>query len=765
MNAGLRFLFLLSFCTTIFSTKSAQAQLLPPNQPEQNACQALQLCGNTFTSPYGYQGIGTVSDLTNTPCFGGEGNVMWLRLEITTAGTLVFAITPIIPTDDYDFAVVDATATGCSGLTSTNAIRCNFNNNNPGSNVNGTIGLNTTSLVPTVAAGTFGNSYCQQINANAGDVYLVMINNFGYYTGVGGPTSGFTIDFSGSTAVFNQPPPPKFQQILPYCDLSQEITIQLNTNVLCSSIAPDASDFSLTPGGTIQSVQGLNCTGPSGYTNKIKLTFNSPLPNGDYSIHAQTGSDGNSLLGLCNSELVLPDSLNFHVGLDPIAILSIDSPACQKLKLNLNTPAACNSIAANGSDFIIIGPSSVTVASAVGTGCIPGGFTSSIELTLAQPIAVDGLYKVRAVIGSDGNSVIDSCGRILPPQVEVPFTVNSFNGVLQAYPDTTICNLGSSVNLYGVNNGPPPPGGFYYEWIPSTGVQNPTSLNTPVVVSQWRNYYVLETVDANGCYLRDSAKIIVKPFSGALTPLKASICIDDPIMLKASGGSHYNWYGDASLSTVPSTTLDCTGCPSPTALPPLGVTNYYVLVTSDEGCKDTLMTEITVNPKPIIEVLPADTTIKYGKSIVLNAFGGIFYSWSPTGTLNDSYSSNPLATPKESTTYIAIGTNEYGCMSTDTAVVNIDFRDITFLPNAFSPNGDGLNDVFKVGNINFRKLLEFRIFDRWGKQVFETTNRDEGWDGTVSGKAVNSDVYYYIIRLGYADDVVETFKGDVTLIR
>ena len=362
MNAGLRFLSLLTLCTTLFGAAKTNAQLLPPNQPEQDACQALMICGNTFTSPYGYQGIGVVSDLTNTPCFGGEGNVMWLRLEITSPGTIVFAITPIIPTDDYDFAVVNGTA-GCTGLTSANAIRCNFNNNNPGSNVNGTIGLNSTSVIPTVAAGTFGQSFCQQITAAAGEVYFVMINNFGYYIGVGGPTSGFTIDFSGSTAVFNQPPPPKFQQILPYCDLSQQVTVKLNTQVLCSSIAPNGSDFHLSPSGTIASVQGINCTGLSGYTDKIKVTFNSPLPNGDYSIHAQTGSDGNSLLGLCNSELVLPDSLNFHVGLDPIAILSIDSPACQKLKLNLNTPAACNTIAPNGSDFIIIGPSNVTVAS------------------------------------------------------------------------------------------------------------------------------------------------------------------------------------------------------------------------------------------------------------------------------------------------------------------------------------------------------------------------------------------------------------------
>lgn len=763
MNAGLRLLFLLSLCTTIFGTQTAKAQVLPQNQPEQEACQALVLCGNTFTSPYGYVGTGLISDLTATPCAGGEANAMWLRLEITSPGSLVFTIAPIITTDDYDFAVVNATA-GCTGLTSTNVVRCNFNNNTAGSNVNGVIGLNLTSTMPYVTAGAFGNSFCQQITANAGDVYLIMINNFGSPP-LNTPLSGFTIDFSGSTAVFNQPPPPKLQQILPYCDLSQQITVQLNTQVLCSSIAPNGSDFYLSPSGTVASVQGLNCTGPSGYTNKIKINFSSPLPNGDYSIHAKTGTDGNSLLGLCNSELVLPDSLNFHVGLDPIAVLSIDSPACQKLKLHLNTPAACNSIAPNGSDFVIIGPSTVYVSSATGTGCSPGGFTSTLEITLAAPIAVDGLYKVRMAIGNDANTVIDSCGRILPPQYEVPFVVNSFNGILQAYPDTTICNLGSTVTLYGVNDGPPPPGGFSYLWIPSTGLANPTSQVTTVSIPTYRNYYVLQTIDANGCYLRDSAKIIVKPFNGELTPLKANVCIDDPLLLHASGGSHYNWYNDAGLTIVPNTTLDCTNCPNPKALPPLGVTNYYVLITSDAGCKDTLKSEVTVNPKPVIEVLPADTLIKYGQSIILNAFGGTFYTWYPTSTLNDAYAQSPLATPKEPTHYVVTGANEYGCMSTDTAFVDIDYRVINQLPNAFSPNGDGLNDVFKIQNINFRRLVEFRVFDRWGNQVFETINPAIGWDGNVKGKAANADVYYYIIRLGYADDVVETFKGDVTLVR
>lgn len=764
MNKIVRFLCALTICTTIFESKNAHAQLLPVNQLEQDACHALPICGN-FTTPFSYQGIGLVNDLPSSPCAAwfspcGEENSVWLKVTVYAPGSIVFSINPLNVLDDYDFSVIDITNSSCNTFTTTDVVRCNYNANTPGSNINGVIGLNSTSTVPYVIGGTVGQSYCQQIDAYAGDVFLIMINNWS----ASGTSAGFTLDFGGSTAGFLAPPPSQFLQILPYCDLSNTITIELTDNVLCSSIASNGSDFSLSPSGTVISAQGLNCTGAMGYTKKIKLNFAGTLPNGDYTVHARTGTDGNTLLNLCDVPLELPDSLNFHVGLDPIAIISLDSPACQHLRLNLNTPAACNTIAADGTDFIVTGPSNVIVASATGYNCtVPGAFTSTIELTLSQPIAVDGLYKIRAAIGSDGNTVQDSCGRILPPFTEVPFVVNSFNGLLKALPDTTICNPGSDITLYGINNGPAPSGGFNYLWIPSTGVQNPTSLTTTLTVPSMRNYFILQTVDANGCYLRDSAKILVKPLIASLTPPSSSVCIDDPLPLHASGGSHYNWYDNPTLTGTPAT-IDCNTCPDPKVLPPVGVTDYYVVVTSDAGCRDTLKTTVTVNPRPVIEAYPADTTIKYGSSLTLYAFGGTFYTWYPVNTLNDSYSSNPIATPKETTNYVVIGANEYGCMASDTSIVRIDFRDNVMIPNAFSPNGDGLNDVFKIENLKFQKLLEFRIFDRWGGQVFETTNPSKGWDGTKDGKQVNTGTYYYIIKLGYADDYTETFKGDITLI-
>lgn len=741
------------------------AQLIPPDQPEQDACNALVLCGNSFTTPYSYQGEGLVSDMVSTPCGGGEGNSMWLRLNVNTAGTIVFTIAPISVNDDYDFAVIDMTGLDCSALTTASVIRCNFNSNYVGSNVNGVIGLNSTSTINYVGAGVFGNSFCQQITANAGDVYLIMINNFGNYV-TGGTSQGFTIDFSGSTATFNIPPPPTLGQILPYCDFSHDVTVQITDNILCSSIAPDASDFYLTPSGTIASVEGVGCTGLTGYTNKVKITFSSQLPNGDYTLHAKTGTDGNSLLSLCESELPLPDSLNFHVGNDPLAYLSIDPPPCQTLTVHINSPFACNSIAADGSDFSVAGPSSVSVNSANGVGCTtPGGFTQVVQVHLSAPIAVDGQYKLFAQIGTDGNSLIDSCSRILPPGNYINFDINSFNGTLQAYPDTTICNAGSVINLYGVNNGTPPPSGFQYQWTPTTGIANPNSMNTTLTLPGMLNQYVLSTIDANGCYLRDSATIKVEPLYGTISPEEADVCFQDAIPLNASGGTQYQWFDNPQLTGTPDE-MTCTLCPDPFTTPPsIGDHSYYVLITDDQGCRDTLRSLLHVNPLPDIVVQPQDTIIKYGEGLTLYATGGENYNWTPAGTLSDPSSGSPYASPIKSTDYIVTGTSSKGCLASDTAHVIIDFRTPLLVPNAFSPNGDGLNDVFKIAHLTSQKVLAFQVYDRWGNLIFETQDRDKGWDGTYKNKPANADVYQYYIKLAYPDNYIEEFKGDVTLVR
>jgi len=87
------------------------------------------------------------------------------------------------------------------------------------------------------------------------------------------------------------------------------------------------------------------------------------------------------------------------------------------------------------------------------------------------------------------------------------------------------------------------------------------------------------------------------------------------------------------------------------------------------------------------------------------------------------------------------------------------------IPNAFTPNNDGRNDVFKVLNITDEKLIDFKVFNRWGTILFRTTDANQGWDGTNKGQPQPIGVYGYVIQIGYSDGYVETYKGTVTLIK
>ncbi len=374
----------------LLTVTAGYAQLLPVNQPEQNACTALQLCGNTFFTPYSYQGNGTVNDLATTPCgFGsGENNAVWLKLVVSAPGSIVFNITPVAVADDYDFAIINATGVDCNNLSSANVVRCNFNNNAPVFN-SGIVGLNTTSTLTSVASGTTGSSYLQQITAAAGDVYLIMINNFG--SSGGGLSSGFTINFAGSTAVFFDNTPPHFNSLVggTPCSNKTSVTINLNTQVACNSIAANGSDFQLSPSGTIASATGVNCSGTNGYTNTVVVNFSPALPQGDYSIKAKTGTDNNTLINLCGTALSLPDSLNFTVQAAPAYASA--AIACTTLMVQTSNPVKCSSIAANGSDFHITGPGALSVTGAVGVGCV-GGYATTINLSLSGPVTTSGIY-------------------------------------------------------------------------------------------------------------------------------------------------------------------------------------------------------------------------------------------------------------------------------------------------------------------------------------------------------------------------------------
>jgi len=285
-----------------FPYMSFSQTVLPVNQPEQDACNALPLCGGQFFTPYSYQGQGLVSDLTQTPCGDGEDNSMWLKVTAANAGQIVFKIIPLDTSDDYDFAVLDVTDVECNKISPSNVIRCNFNNNWPGSNALGIVGLSDTGTMTSVADGVTGWSFLSPINALAGHTYLIMINDFGPDANPG-PSDGFTIDFSGSTAIFQSNAPPAFQSIIKHCTDSN-VTIQLNGPIQCSSIATDGSQFYTTPTIPITGAAGVNCVS-GGYTSQVVISFSGHAPPGNYVVNSQPGTSGTTLLNLCG------DAMNF----------------------------------------------------------------------------------------------------------------------------------------------------------------------------------------------------------------------------------------------------------------------------------------------------------------------------------------------------------------------------------------------------------------------------------------------------------------------
>jgi len=193
----------------------------------------------------------------------------------------------------------------------------------------------------------------------------------------------------------------------------------------------------------------------------------------------------------------------------------------------------------------------------------------------------------------------------------------------------------------------------------------------------------------------------------------------------------------------------------------------FKATTALAGCSSSETMNIhVVPPFTFNSVSPVDTTINYGDKIQLTSESeAIYWLWDPPTFLDDATIKSPIASPKNSIQYTLLGINKYGCK--DSAKLNIDvvYDSKSVMPNAFTPNGDGLNDVFKIEGIEYEKVNAFKIFNRYGQLVFETTNGKKGWDGTMNGKIAPAGVYYYYISLALPLGGTKNFKGDVSLIR
>ena len=195
-----------------------------------------------------------------------------------------------------------------------------------------------------------------------------------------------------------------------------------------------------------------------------------------------------------------------------------------------------------------------------------------------------------------------------------------------------------------------------------------------------------------------------------------------------------------------------------------GLYDVRLIVTNQYG-SDTIIKYSEVNVQFIPGAFASpDTEMNFGSSYQLNAGGGVTYSWAPITGLDSINIPDPVASPVQTTTYTVTISDGAGCTSFRQVTITILHDNAVFVPNTFSPNGDGRNDYLFVRGNNFHEI-RLTIFDRWGEKIFETTNQLTGWDGTYKGKEVDPGVFTYVVTVNYSDKGSVTQSGTVTLLR
>ncbi len=338
-------------------------------------------------------------------------------------------------------------------------------------------------------------------------------------------------------------------------------------------------------------------------------------------------------------------------------------------------------------------------------------------------------------------------------------TVNTLP-LADAGKDTLIC-FGEAVKIGSDQE----EAGYIYLWTASVGAQ-PESVADPLVSPTVSTFYYLQVTDANGCVSLDTVSVQVNPKITIAAGEDFMICKGEQVTLggqpTASGSLFdysYQWTKGGAVFSNKS---------NPTDVPE--VTTTYFLEVSSHLCDvqyDTIT--VTVNEAPEITVSP-QLSVGGSESVELFATGGVSYSWSPAGTLDDPKSATPKASPLVTTEYEVVVTDANGCVSIGR--VNVLVQNALFIPNLFTPNGDRNNDEFLVYGSGIQSIT-FSVYDLNGNRVYTTGNVDEalkvGWDGTYKGEPLANGVYLWSIQGSFYNGAPLKFegktKGTVKLIR
>lgn len=375
------------------------------------------------------------------------------------------------------------------------------------------------------------------------------------------------------------------------------------------------------------------------------------------------------------------------------------------------------------------------------------GQTSTQEEPSKQLFTTEGSYlNTLTLVNSSGCATTFSKTVVVNPLPDVDI-----------YNDTMIC-YGTAAQLQAT-------GAVSYTWL------NPANLScnncsNPSANPTQDTRYVVEGTSALGCSSTDTALVrVLQPYTLSVPFTRDSVCQGKSIQLKAFGAPMYKWN--------PVNGLSADNIANPVLTP--NTSAVYTVVGYDSlGCfTDSAFINISVLPTPTVDA-SSDITLAAGSTATLNISSSsnvVSYSWTPAVGLSCSNCQNPTVTGGDNISYTVKVTTASGCSATDKVNVIVTCTGANvFVPNTFTPNGDGMNDVFYIRGNGIFAVKSLRIFNRWGEMIFEKKNitandASHGWNGLYKGQKAPSGTYVYLLEVLCTNRQLLKYNGTVSLIQ
>lgn len=321
--------------------------------------------------------------------------------------------------------------------------------------------------------------------------------------------------------------------------------------------------------------------------------------------------------------------------------------------------------------------------------------------------------------------------------------------------DSTIC-FASSITLLPQTNALTDS----FKWTPAATLNYDTVKNPIASPTDTTKYFL--TAKWGICQRRDSITINILHKPVAYAGKDTTICFKTNATLKGralnvSGGVNYSWAPPDSLNTPNAAST----------IARIDTTRKFTLtVTDNYGCNFSVTDSMWVFMQaPVKAFAGNDTNAILGKPHQMLGNGGTNYLWSPASPLNNPFIGNPLATLYNDTYFSVLVTDAFGCTGTDDVFIKVYEGPTYYIPNAFSPNRDGLNDIFRPIPVGMQSTSYFRVFNRFGQQMYETNKWLQGWDGTFNGKPALGGTYVWMIKGNDKNGKVVEMQGTVILVR